>query len=182
MCWSCNSNRLVLKANRDIKVNKIVLLVSSADKDTVFSYFERYPYKIGELYYDSFFPFYEGQIINEDKEVTNCAYHSYGDNMKMFKTSDNVVNMMDLESGIVYTTYTCDLRQRPIKYTTALVECIIPIGSLYSENEIGEYISNQIIIKKIKKKYHPRKGKKTFFNHISDMIKIGIMWIKFYYY
>lgn len=127
MCFYLkNQNDNFKIADKDIICFKIV---RKTDRSNIFkSNSLGFKYIIGVKYSNISF-----LVKKEIKEVKDCkvieqGYHSFS----ILTTSANIVLARDKD------------------YYRCVVKCIIPIGSMYYENdETKEYVSNQIIIKEI---------------------------------
>lgn len=140
MCWEGNFNPKI--AEKDISVFKIVRKISPFKVESVY---EKFPYNLDTLY-----------ILNTvESEIVSCsgllgaydivkrAFHSYlSDSVSTFKYS-----------GILYITPYKDNIKSPLDYfrlsdeSLVRIECIVPKGSQYCINELGEIVSNKIILK-----------------------------------
>lgn len=142
MCWEGKFNPKI--AEKDISVFKIVRKISPFKVESVY---EKFPYHLDTLY-----------ILNTvNNEIVSCpelcgtyddkvteAFHSYlSDLTSVFKYSDILYitpnKVVDIKSPLDYF-YTSD---EPL----VRIECIVPKGSQYCINELGEVVSNKIILK-----------------------------------
>lgn len=144
MCWS-GSNQSRRTAMKNIVCYKI-LKKDKKEEDKYFSYYFNFQYKFGELYENSLY-FYPVRHVRDNESIImiNNGFHSYSAKSafeKKIRTPNNVVGFAvsykRINSGICYK-HGCLL---------SLVECIIPKGSIYYENEYGLLVSDRIIIKK----------------------------------
>ena len=139
MCWQGNFNPKI--AEKDISVFKIVRKQTPFKVESVY---EKFPYYLGILYI----------LKTVNSEIKSCpdlvgayivteAFHSYlSDSVSVFKYSD-----------ILYITPNIDNIKSPLDYfrlsdeSLVRIECIVPKGSQYCINELGEVVSNKIILK-----------------------------------
>lgn len=142
MCWQGNFNPKI--AEKDISVFKIVRKISPFK---VASVYEKFPYHLDTLY-----------ILNTvNNEIVSCpelcgtyddkvteAFHSYlSDSVSVFKYSYILYitpnKVVDIKSPLDYFYISDESLVR--------IECIVPKGSQYCINELGEVVSNKIILK-----------------------------------
>lgn len=141
MCWryytSIDNKRHIAKT--DIRTFKILRL----EKHTLCAYYQNYDYTIGKL-----------NSVNSLELIGNKifeGFHSY--NLKndcdcasvleslMMPSLEKIIRVQN-KKGMVLDYY---LRANHI----VKVECIIPKGSEYYENSLGEIVSNKLIVDKI---------------------------------
>ena len=134
MCWQyykyIDTKRYI--AETDIKTFKIL----SLRKYTLHSYYQNYDYTIGRL-----------NSVNSLKLVGNKileGFHSYNLNNDCLRIVDGIV--VQGKKGEFLDCYF---------YANHIVkvECIIPKGSEYYENSLGEIVSNKLIIDSIVDKF-----------------------------
>lgn len=139
MCWS--SKILEKKiATEDIKTFK----VGYERVTKLRSYYRWFIYDFNQLYETEIYPEY-----SEGLYAITQGFHSYNPKKCTYERCFNEVdkNYSKVQSktiGKLIDKYFGD---------TSVFECIIPKGSEYYENEDGEIVSNQIIIKKILNHY-----------------------------
>lgn len=129
MCWICNNKPEQLVAKEDITVYKVVQVYPNGK---ILSYFHDFPYKLGEIYNTTI-------AVKHFKDYYNDFYfieqglHSYN---------------YDLEIGIdpfiVTTTLTDSSGARYYGIGIYGVLCIIPKGTEYYVNELGDVVSTRI--------------------------------------
>jgi hypothetical protein len=136
MCWISEKPAILKIASEDIKVFKIV----EKFENNIISVYRGYEYKIGKLY--------ETEIgLTETSSITfiHYGFHSYSDKCKLdpngtyFKQPAFRIMFKD----ICLDEFSC----RGLSYYK--VDCIIPKGSQYYENDRGEIVSDKIILKEI---------------------------------
>jgi len=131
MCWVSKTLKKRI-ATKDIKTFKVGDVID----DQLKSYYQDFFYDFNLLYSTNVEPDY----IHPYFHYILNGFHSYNfKKCKYFK--DKFTNMLSVKSSrIVIDKY----------YSSAsVVECIVPKGTEYYENEYGEIVSNQIIINKI---------------------------------
>lgn len=134
MCWQyykyIDAKRYI--AETDIRTFKIL----SLRKHTLHSYYKNYDYTIGRL-----------NSVNSLELIGNKifeGFHSYDLNNDCLSVVGGIV-VQAKEGGFL------DYYSR-IDHIVK-VECIIPKGSEYYENSLGEIVSNKLIIDKITYKF-----------------------------
>ena len=122
MCWSSRYCPIKRGAQNLIIVYKVVIYINSSECRSLYQWF-KYIYK--RVYRDP------GSLkIKESREIYR-GFHSYA-------TMDRA--LQKYEEAITYHLG-----------KVALVECMIPIGSIYYKNENDEIVSNGIFIDRILK-------------------------------
>ena len=122
MCWSSRYCPIKRGAQNLIIVYKVVTYIDSSECRSLYIWF-KYVYK--RVYRDP------GSLeIKEGRDIYR-GFHSYA-------TMDRA--LQEYEKAITYHLG-----------KVALVECMIPIGSIYYKNENDEIVSNGIIINRILK-------------------------------
>ena len=137
MCWiSIDKNDSVCHmANKDIKVFKIMKRVMN-DDSYFYSYFQNYIYRQGRRYTDEIKLIALGNCLR-----INHGYHSYSSEDCHVEIEDNI------RSILVCPTNGIGLNGRyKNDFDVCVVKCIIPQGSKYYKNSIGEIVSDSIII------------------------------------
>lgn len=134
MCW-VSSQAVKQVAEEDIKVFKI----GERYEGMFCSMYKGFKYQLNQLYTSCCIDI-EFQDYN-DRFVGSRGFHSYDPSMAYLEISKNVIPRWSVRT-----------RQGALDFDTGdanyvKAECIIPKGSEYYENEWGEIISNQIIIK-----------------------------------
>lgn len=133
MCWiSIDKNDSVCHiADKDIKVFKIMKRVMN-DDSYFYSYYQNYIYCQGTKYTDEMEIIPWGTCLRIDH-----AYHSYS-------IEDCSVKIEDNNRSIVVRIGINTLYEN--NFDVCVVKCIIPQGSKYYKNSIGEIASDSIII------------------------------------
>ena len=136
MCWSTKKPAVLKMAEKDIAVFKVVEQVD----EKLLSYCKGFPYEIGKLY--------ETRIGDRKVKCGRLCieegFHSYSNKCK-WKPLDQITDTIHK-----VTFGNCVLAiDISILYEHVKVNCIIPKGALYYENEHGEIVSDKIIIKEI---------------------------------
>ena len=145
MCWSSKTLEKRI-ANEDIKVFKVGY-ERNAKLD---SYYRWFLYDINRLYETAIHPerFEELYVITQGFHSYNrkkCSYFcKIKDNIILHKIKDIQINVRTKITGKIIDRYYGNIID-----SIKIFECTIPKGAEYFENEDGEIVSNQIIIKKI---------------------------------
>lgn len=126
MCWTTEIGRPVShKARKDIICYKIV---PTPNSEVVYSKIFHFEYHFGKLYKTDL-----GNVIQHPYYYSiDEGFHSYKKLPILWR------NMYITAKSGFYNIY-----------RHVIIECVIPIGSTYYENEFGELVSNQIKIMKI---------------------------------
>lgn len=133
MCWMCSKAEKKI-VEEDIKVFKI----GESHGGMFYSMYKGFKYQLNKLYSINI-------RINKDDDgvfVGSKGFHSYDPFIANLEIYDKDV----FPRWVVYAGVR-KLDVGNIGYVKA--ECVIPKGSEYYENENGEIISNQIIIKNV---------------------------------
>lgn len=122
MCWS-SFHPIKKVAEKDIIVYK-VLNVSGK------SYYKGFCYEKGKLY-----------SLNKQLKITNLNYikegfHSYSEGSSFCWNIFFNTLIVKSPSGLIYENYPKGI----------LVRCVVPKGSEYYVNKLGEVVSNKIIV------------------------------------
>lgn len=143
MCWS-GSNQSRKTAMKNIVCYKI-LKKDKKEDDKYFSYYYDFQYKFGELYENSLY-FYPMRHVRDNESIImiNDGFHSY-DYISIFEKIRAFTNTIGF--AVFYKTINSGIYYKH-NYMLSLVECIIPKGSIYYENEYGLLVSDRIIVKK----------------------------------
>lgn len=132
MCWvSLQAVKQI--AEKDIKVFKI----GESHRGMFYSMYKNFKYQLNQLYSINIY-------INKDDDggfVGSRGFHSYDPSIVYLDIPENGIIQWAVYAG-----------QRRLDFDTVIAdyfkaECVIPKGTTYYENENGEIISNQIIIK-----------------------------------
>lgn len=138
MCW--RSTKLDKQiATKNIKVFKVGYVINGK----LISYYRSYSYDFNQLYETDINPIrWPGghYILN--------GFHSY-DRKKCKCKKDKKTYTWDIYTFCSSSPYSRIIPLASYSDENSIVECIIPKGSEYYENEKGEIISNQIIIKNL---------------------------------
>jgi hypothetical protein len=147
MCWAGNLTDKKI-ANKDIHVYKIVRRVEEGDKVTYKAPFNPFYYKLGRMYRSEF------GIRSFDSFIEiNEGFHSFSEDMLVRMNDVNNIALYNKKNGgmmfCVYIKQTSAITSAfgPCG-TPVIMECIIPNGATYYENEFGEIVSNEIILHK----------------------------------
>ena len=148
MCWVGQKTDKKI-AQEDIRCKKVLL---GAPKEIYYAYFHEYfEYEFGKLYKAEIKP----QIANYDDtnlgnwEVCNIneGLHCYSWNIKVERLCGGALSITDIRGR--EATYP------PRIFKPVLVECTIPKGAEYWENDSGVIVSNRLIIEEeIYEKYY----------------------------
>ena len=130
MCWKSYkySDKKCRIAETDIKTFKIL----SLRKHSLYAYYQNYKYTIGKL-----------NSVNSLELIGNKifeGFHSYDLNNDCLSALEGIV--VQGKEGVFLDYYS--RADHIVK-----VECIIPKGSEYYENSLGEIVSNKLIVDKI---------------------------------
>lgn len=136
MCWFGERNAVLKIAEEDINVFKIAI----KSENTIISAYKGFQYKIEQLYETE---------INLEKGYTFASidkgFHSYSNKCRLIKGCSHFGYSA---FRIMFKTRLLDsFGRHAVPYCR--VDCIIPKGSQYYENEYGEIVSNKIILKKV---------------------------------
>lgn len=144
MCWITFKPLKAKVAKRNIKVLK-VLYIHPSEPTVLIPYFYSATYKYSINGENPVIP-----ITVKKYNYNLCAiregYHSYAVNCPVRNVTPTEMFVMDH----YFCNDECTGRQ------VHLVECIIPKGTTYYFNEFREYVSENIVIKKILKKLKPK--------------------------
>lgn len=138
MCWVSYKKAEGKIAEEDIKVFKI----GKTHEDMFCSMYTGFKYQLNQLYtsrIDIEFEFKE----DRDRFVGSQGFHSYDPSIVHLEICENVISRWSALAG----QKLLDFDTGDANYVKA--ECVIPEGSVYYENEWGEIISSQIIIKNV---------------------------------
>ena len=148
MCWITFKPLKAKVAKRNIKVLK-VLYIHPSEPTVLVPYFYSGVYKYSINGENPVIPITAkgyNPNINSAPQAIREGYHSYAANCSVRDVTPTEMFVNNL--------YFCD-----DEYTgrqVHLVECIIPKGTTYYLNEFMEYVSENIVIKKILKKLEPK--------------------------
>lgn len=153
MCWFSNKYKVPNIAEEDIIVYKVMLLRDGYRNELISFYYSK-RYVIGKEY------------IEETETVEpvylyhysiNKGFHSYSLEKTTEKECYNYCQIWSGTTLLDYVNLGIDVHYGE---TLVAVECIIPKGSTYYENDLGEIVSDRIIITdKIFKKFKNKGGK-----------------------
>ena len=135
MCWMCSKAEKKI-AEEDIKVFKI----GKGYEDIFESLYVDFKYQLNQLYtscIDVEFQTHSNNFIGSQ------GFHSYDPSIVHLKISENGIIQWAVYAG--KRRLDCDTHIGDC----VKAECVIPKGSVYYKNDMGEIISNQIIIKNI---------------------------------
>lgn len=134
MCWSTNLQLEKRTASKDIKVFKVGNIVDGQ----LMSYYQGFYYDFNQPYRTDVIPtsYYGSYFIYQ-------GFHSYNPKKCKYIKADTTGWWIVKSGRIDLDTYDS---------TTNIIECIVPKGAEYYQNEHGEIVSNQIIINKIMNK------------------------------
>lgn len=168
MCWihTFNISRkdLIKEAQTDIECFKVITVrrlkyfdLFYFGRKKIFSYFRNYRYKLNKLYelkkpINIYFSIPEGYRANK-------GFHSYSSKCSIeyrqadYWFDDSIEIRTEVIGKLIasYSLMSFDGNNR--KRQTKIVKCIIPKGSHYAINDVGEIISDRIILKEILKLY-----------------------------
>lgn len=133
MCWTGKKIRKV--ALNDIPVYKIGFYENEKSST---SYFQRFIYEAGKKY--------SSEVVlkctYDDNVLIKEGLHSYSFKTELERTTDFLIvrNKLRYVEGYPINEY---------KLCLAKIYCTIPRGAFYYENELGEIVSNELIIDNI---------------------------------
>ena len=137
MCWEGKvSDRKI--ATRDIKTKKIVEFINGS----YCAYFRRnFRYELGKTYTAKIKPY--KQEPSDTHCIIDTGLHSYAWDTKMTRITDGDI--------VVVCARECGIRMGRFYFLRnhiLVMECTIPKGTVYYENEDGEIVSEKLIINK----------------------------------
>lgn len=148
MCWATkkkkNSKPKVSDGN--VKCRKLCFKRTSGDDDGIISWYEGFRYDVGSTYRT------EMQCPDKLSGLGECytireGFHSYEENclLSLTENKHDMLKRIDFtyEGRISWTTWAYPDRM-PV-----ILECHIPEGSTYYENEWGEMVSESITVDSI---------------------------------
>ena len=131
MCWiGNNSSAFEMVAEKDIKVFKVVYVFPSG----IYSPFRNYEYQIGKEEKSEF------QIVRFLTEyMITSGLHSYSSKCQIHYgfVGHDVLSPNGANIGVY--------RDQFPRSITCVLQCLIPKGSKYYINELGECVSNKLI-------------------------------------
>ena len=142
MCWFSNKYKVPNIAEEDIIVYKVMLLRDGYRNELISFYYSK-RYVIGKEYIEEIEMKMVAPKLLMGHFIINKGFHSYSLEKTTEKECDNrcyiwsgeyLLDGINLENEINYGE------------TLVAVECIIPKGSTYHENDLGEIVSDRIII------------------------------------
>lgn len=142
MCWLSTEKRTYKVADEDIRTYKVMVQMPGVK---IFdSLYNHKSYEVGQIYKTTVNPVYN--IENKYKTRIENGFHSYDKSKTEIKDDSNswyinAKNREDYSLDIIW--YPPSLREYK---DIVAVECVIPKGSCYYENEDGEIVSNQIMV------------------------------------
>lgn len=129
MCWISNNKPNRLVAEEDITVYKVVQI---ALDDKILSYFNDFPYKLGEIYNTTIaIKHYKDDYI--DFYFIEQGFHSYNYHLEIGINPVTAFPITNDQNGTSY--YGDDIYG---------MLCIIPKGAEYYVNEFGDVVSTSI--------------------------------------
>lgn len=151
MCWKSNEKKASQIAGEDILVYKIML--RNPDSKMFWSLYYKMGYELGKVYTTCIDdPLYAKNIMTIRK-----GFYSYDDKKTEISEGPNSwhINPKDNKYGFLdIVVCPSDFLDNEYKELVA-VECIIPKGACYYENELGEIVSDRIMVtSNIIKKFH----------------------------
>lgn len=142
MCWISRKEPKIKIAGEDIHVLKACFVID-CPKSEIYSVYEKYPYTLGietapiPFDWDITFAF-----VSNEYEIYR-GYHSYNPQKVSIRWSaDKRLLEIKNDEGV--------LDHFIFNETLKIIECVIPRGSKYCENEQGEIVSERIKPIKIK--------------------------------
>lgn len=144
MCWESYSLPVKKIADKDITVYKILKEITGSNK-ICSPIYDEWEWTIDDVY-------------RGDKPNPNCVYEYdiclCHKPKKMWTIKEGLHSLRSKPYFIRYASIGCwwksSIDNHPIfqaSYNEHVYECIIPKGSIYYENEIGDIVSNALIIK-----------------------------------
>jgi len=151
MCWR-NKEKSVIIANKDVPVFKICNVEKNTDKVHPYFQTQRIEYKENEEYECSRRGFAFKNNISygmPDGFMVDRGMHSYSPaNLRLFPDDITSIYVGTYKT----TTLSHDVIARPQYYrteNTAIMLCVIPKGTRYAVNSVGEIVSDSIKVVKI---------------------------------
>jgi hypothetical protein len=132
MCWIGENKYRVAKDA--IPVFKIGL----SRKNIAFSYFYYFKYEVGKTYYEDIIR-YPYDVL--DKVIILEGLHSYSMDAKITQDNDYI--------SVVFNNTSIELYSNHFTRELCKIECTIPKGAVYYQNEYGELVSDSLKIEKI---------------------------------
>ena len=150
MCWT-NKEKSIIIADKDVPVFKICNVEKNTDKVHPYFQTQLIEYKENEEYKCSRGGFvFTGSVVGGmfDGFVVDKGMHSYSpENLRL------VPDFTSIYAGTYKTTpLSPDIIARPQYYATkntAIMLCVIPKGTRYAVNSVGEVVSDYIKVVKI---------------------------------
>lgn len=167
MCWIqnniCNISRkdLIKEAQTDIECFKVITVrrlkyfdLFYFGRKKIFSYFRCYRYKLNKLYelkkpMDIYFS------VSEMAYRGHIGFHSYSSKCRIehrqadYWYDDSVEIRTEVTGKLIASYLLMSFDSSGRKRQTRIVKCIIPKGSHYAINNVGEIISDKIILKEL---------------------------------
>ena len=145
MCWSCGFKKLSeckRIARKDVHVRKFVNGSKSPNK--VMSYFTGFVYKLGKTYYDDYISTLDW-CNNSFGVCIFVGFNSYSTECKIRRKERTTASGEKKKYSI--EVYSPDGREFIEWYEPKgllLMDCVIPKGTTYYINELGECVSERI--------------------------------------
>lgn len=146
MCWKSKEKKTPQIAGEDIFVYKVML--QNPDTGRYKSLYYGKDYEAGKIYTTYMVPIDAGPLFCAKYRIMiNEGFHSYNaDKTEIIKDIYWRVNSKEVKNNclerIYCYSYFLDYEYREV----VAVKCIIPKGACYYENELGEMVSDQIIV------------------------------------
>ena len=178
MCWRSLAKlseefpdqSIIREAQEDIECFKVVgvrkLLFFNKfywGREKIFSYYRNYRYKLNKLYkLKKSLKYYYTSLTTlcidagfHSYSSSECSCEIIADESNRKETIIEVYNH-ECDSKKLITHYACSFTgQYNRRYRTRIVKCIIPKGSHYAINCLGEIVSDKIILKElVNSKFH----------------------------
>ena len=140
MCWIGDNIKKI--AEEDIKCKKII--DHHIPSDTYYAFYhEFFEYELGKVYEQKVTP----QVLEDygdDDEFAriNEGFHCYSMDIKMTRTLGGSITVENTK----YNTHTMFPFHINNNFRTVVVQCTIPKGTEYYENNFGEIVTSKLIV------------------------------------
>lgn len=135
MCWT-SLKKQGIPQPKTVEEDIIVYKVVTVNNRGIYSFFQNFAYKEQKDYCLGC-ELTVKDNVNDYYYVIINGFHSYDKKVKVSVNANFSVNVYSMD-GAIYWNY--------VNHGIAIIECIVPKGSTYFENEDGEIVSNRIIL------------------------------------
>ena len=147
MCWKSKEKKTSQIAGEDIFVYKVML--QNPDTGRYKSLYYEMEYEPGKVYSTYMEPIDVGPLCEKCRIMINKGFHSYNADkteivkgISMNHWSINSKETKDFWLDMIYGFSYLDDEYKEL----VAVKCIIPKGACYYENELGEMVSDQLMV------------------------------------